>query len=45
MLRYFLSRLAAAIPTLFLIVTATFFLMRAAPAGDIREPAARLRAR
>jgi oligopeptide transport system permease protein len=37
MLRYFLSRLAAAIPTLFLIVTATFFLMRAAPGGPFDQ--------
>jgi len=31
MLRYILRRLLVAIPTLFVIVTATFFLMRAAP--------------
>jgi len=33
MIRYFLTRLAGAVPTLFIIVTATFFLMRAAPGG------------
>src|ERR1700730_1781386 len=33
MLRYFLTRLAAAIPTLCIIITAAFFLMRAAPGG------------
>jgi oligopeptide transport system permease protein len=32
-LRYFLTRLAGAVPTLFVIVTITFFLMRAAPGG------------
>jgi oligopeptide transport system permease protein len=37
MLRYFLSRLASAIPTLFLIITATFFLMRAAPGGPFDQ--------
>src|SRR6266404_6141780 len=31
MLRYFLTRLAGAIPTLFIIVTIAFFLIRAAP--------------
>ena len=31
MLRYILRRLLVAIPTLFIIVTASFFLMRAAP--------------
>jgi len=33
MIRYLLSRLGGAIPTLFIIITATFFLMRAAPGG------------
>ncbi|MBZ8132062.1 oligopeptide ABC transporter permease OppB [Afifella sp. IM 167] len=33
MLRYVLKRMAAAIPTLFLIVTISFFLMRVAPGG------------
>jgi oligopeptide transport system permease protein len=33
MFRYFLRRLAGAIPTLFIIITVTFFLMRAAPGG------------
>ena len=33
MLRFLLRRLAVAIPTLFLVITATFFLMRAAPGG------------
>jgi oligopeptide transport system permease protein len=37
MIRYFLSRLAGAIPTLFIIVTATFFLMRAAPGGPFDQ--------
>ena len=32
-IRYILRRLASAIPTLFLIVTASFFLMRVAPGG------------
>jgi len=33
MLRYFLARLAGAVPTLFVIVTISFFLIRAAPGG------------
>ena len=37
MIRYFLSRLAGAIPTLFIIVTLTFFLMRAAPGGPFDQ--------
>lgn len=37
MIRYFLSRLAGAIPTLFIIVTMTFFLMRAAPGGPFDQ--------
>ena len=31
MVRYFLTRLATAIPTLFIIVSVAFFAMRAAP--------------
>jgi len=37
MFRYFLSRLAGAIPTLLIIVTVTFFLMRAAPGGPFDQ--------
>jgi oligopeptide transport system permease protein len=37
MFRYFLRRLAGAIPTLFIIVSITFFLMRAAPGGPFDE--------
>jgi oligopeptide transport system permease protein len=37
MTRYFLTRLAGAIPTLLVIVTATFFLMRAAPGGPFDQ--------
>jgi oligopeptide transport system permease protein len=37
MIRYFLTRLSGAIPTLFIIVTATFFLMRAAPGGPFDQ--------
>jgi oligopeptide transport system permease protein len=37
MIRYFLMRLAGAIPTLLIIVTATFFLMRAAPGGPFDQ--------
>jgi oligopeptide transport system permease protein len=33
MLRYFLRRLSGAVPTLFIIVTLSFFLVRAAPGG------------
>ncbi|HEY8031398.1 MAG TPA: ABC transporter permease subunit [Methylocella sp.] len=33
MLRFFLSRVAAAVPTLFIIVALAFFLMRLAPGG------------
>jgi oligopeptide transport system permease protein len=36
-LRYFLARLAGAIPTLFAIVTVTFFLIRAAPGGPFDQ--------
>lgn len=40
MIRYFLKRLAAAVPTLFVIVTASFFLMRLTPGGPFdREQA------
>jgi len=40
MLGYILTRLAWAIPTLFLIVTASFFLIRLAPGGpfDLEQP-------
>jgi oligopeptide transport system permease protein len=40
MLPYILRRLAAAIPTLFVIVTISFFLMRVAPGGpfDLEQP-------
>jgi oligopeptide transport system permease protein len=37
MLRYFLTRLSAAVPTLFVIVTITFFLIRAAPGGPFDQ--------
>ncbi|HMK87098.1 MAG TPA: oligopeptide ABC transporter permease OppB [Steroidobacteraceae bacterium] len=37
MARYFLRRLAAAIPTLFVIITLTFFLIRLAPGGPFDE--------
>jgi oligopeptide transport system permease protein len=37
MVRYFLMRLATAIPTLLIIVTITFFLMRAAPGGPFDQ--------
>jgi len=37
MLRYFLTRLAGAVPTLFFIVTITFFLVRAAPGGPFDQ--------
>jgi oligopeptide transport system permease protein len=37
MFRYFLTRLASAVPTLFIIITATFFLMRAAPGGPFDQ--------
>jgi len=39
-LRYTLGRLGGAVPTLFLIVTLTFFLMRFAPGGpfDLEQP-------
>ena len=37
MLRYFMSRLAGAIPTLFIIVTVAFFLIRAAPGGPFDQ--------
>lgn len=33
MLRYFLSRLVTAVPTLFIIITLAFFLLRLAPGG------------
>ena len=37
MMRYFLRRLAGAIPTLFIIVTLSFFLVRAAPGGPFDQ--------
>jgi oligopeptide transport system permease protein len=37
MLRYFLTRLAGAVPTLLIIVTITFFLIRAAPGGPFDQ--------
>src|SRR6202050_1117362 len=37
MLRYFLIRLAGAVPTLFIIVTLAFFLIRAAPGGPFDQ--------
>ena len=37
MWRYFLRRLGSAVPTLFLIVTAAFFLIRAAPGGPFDQ--------
>lgn len=37
MLRYFIKRLAAALPTLFIIVTLSFFLTRLAPGGPFDE--------
>lgn len=37
MLRYFMTRLAGAVPTLFIIVTLTFFLIRAAPGGPFDQ--------
>jgi len=35
--RYFLKRLGAAIPTLFIIVTLSFFLTRWAPGGPFEQ--------
>lgn len=37
MTRYFAKRLAGAIPTLFVIITAAFFLIRAAPGGPFDQ--------
>jgi oligopeptide transport system permease protein len=37
MTRFFFTRLAGAIPTLFVIITITFFLMRAAPGGPFDQ--------
>ncbi len=37
MTRYFLKRLAGAIPTLFVIITLAFFLIRAAPGGPFDQ--------
>jgi oligopeptide transport system permease protein len=36
-IRYFLRRLGGAVPTVFLIVTASFFLMRVAPGGPFDQ--------
>ncbi len=36
-IRYFLGRLCGAVPTLFAIVTISFFLMRAAPGGPLDQ--------
>jgi oligopeptide transport system permease protein len=36
-IRYFFTRLASAVPTLLIIITATFFLMRAAPGGPFDQ--------
>ncbi len=36
-MRFFFTRLAGAIPTLFIIITLTFFLMRAAPGGPFDQ--------
>jgi oligopeptide transport system permease protein len=36
-IRYFFTRLAGAVPTLLIIITATFFLMRAAPGGPFDQ--------
>jgi oligopeptide transport system permease protein len=37
MIRYFLTRLAGAVPTLFVIVTVSFFLIRVAPGGPFDQ--------
>jgi oligopeptide transport system permease protein len=37
MIRYFLKRLAGAIPTLMIIVTLAFFLVRVAPGGPFDQ--------
>jgi oligopeptide transport system permease protein len=37
MLRYFMTRLAGAVPTLFIIVTLAFFLVHAAPGGPFDQ--------
>src|SRR6202171_810982 len=37
MVRYFIKRLAGAVPTLFIIITAAFFLIRAAPGGPFDQ--------
>src|SRR5450755_3028727 len=37
MIRYFLKRLGGAVPTLFAIITITFFLVRAAPGGPFDQ--------
>ncbi len=40
MLRYLTRRLLSAIPTLFLIITISFFMMRVAPGGPLNKPKA-----
>ncbi len=37
MIRYFLTRLAGAVPTLFVIITIAFFLIRSAPGGPFDQ--------
>src|SRR6266481_635971 len=37
MVRYFIKRLAGAVPTLLIIITAAFFLIRAAPGGPFDQ--------
>ncbi|MGA9027069.1 MAG: ABC transporter permease subunit [Steroidobacteraceae bacterium] len=37
MIRYLLKRIAGAVPTLFIIITLTFFLVRAAPGGPFDQ--------
>ncbi|HLZ98091.1 MAG TPA: ABC transporter permease subunit [Steroidobacteraceae bacterium] len=37
MIRHFIKRLAGALPTLFIIITAAFFLIRAAPGGPFDQ--------
>jgi oligopeptide transport system permease protein len=37
MVRYFIKRLAGAVPTLLIIITAAFFLIRGAPGGPFDQ--------
>src|SRR5260370_1834379 len=37
MVRYFIKRLAGAVPTLLIIITVAFFLIRAAPGGPFDQ--------